>query len=185
MTPRLRKLRPHDLSADQRAVYDSIAGGRRAQGPQRFRLTDDDGGLEGPFNAFLLQPRVGHALQALGAAIRYETTLTDRHREIAVLVVAAVCRSDFEWNAHEPLGRAAGLTDADLAGLRDARFDGLDGDRDGAVAETTYALAARGDLDDAEYARAVDVLGLPGLFEVLTLVGYYSALALQLRVFRV
>jgi 4-carboxymuconolactone decarboxylase len=124
-------------------------------------------------------------MQALGAAIRYETTLSDRHREIAILVVAVVRASDFEWHAHERLGRDAGLTDDDLAGLREGRFAGLAGKDDRAVAEIAYALAARGDLDDAEYARAVDVLGLPGLFEVLTLVGYYSALAVQLRVFRV
>ncbi|GAA0903666.1 carboxymuconolactone decarboxylase family protein [Virgisporangium aurantiacum] len=179
---RLPKLPPHDLTDDQRAVYDSIAGGRRAQGPQRFRLTDDDGALEGPFNAFLLQPRVGHALQALGAAIRYETHLSDRHREIAILVVAAQQESAFEWHAHEGQGRDAGLTDDELAALREGRFGNL---RDGAVAETAYALVARGDLDDAEYARALDVLGEPGLFEVLTLVGYYRALAVQLRVFRV
>ena len=42
-----------------------------------------------------------------------------------------------------------------------------------------------GDLDDAEYAEAVGHLGPSGLFELLTLVGYYATLALQLRVFRV
>ena len=72
---RLPKLLPEDLDDAQRAVYDSIAGGRRAEGRQLFRLVDEHGGLEGPFNALLLQPRLGHALQALGAAVRYETTL--------------------------------------------------------------------------------------------------------------
>jgi len=43
----------------------------------------------------------------------------------------------------------------------------------------------RGDLDDAEYQEAVGQIGTAGLFELLTLVGYYAALALQLRVFRV
>ena len=43
----------------------------------------------------------------------------------------------------------------------------------------------RGDLDDAEYREAVDHVGTAGLFELLTLVGYYATLALQLRVFRV
>ena len=52
------------------------------------------------------------------------------------------------------------------------------------VARTAAALAARGDLDDAEY-REAGQLGADGLFELLTLVGYYATLALQLRVFRV
>jgi len=182
---RIPKLPPDDLDDAQRAVYDSIARGRRAEGPQLFRLVDERGGLEGPFNALLLQPRLGHALQALGAAVRYETTLPDRAREIAVLVVAAGWDSAFEWYAHAPLARHAGLSDANLDDLRAGRFDDLPTEHERTVAATAHALVERGDLDDAEYRRAEDVLGRPVLFELLTLVGYYAALALQLRVFRV
>jgi 4-carboxymuconolactone decarboxylase len=181
---RIGKLEPSSLDGEQRSLYDAIAGGRRAQGPQLFRLVDDRGRLEGPFNAFLLQPRLGSALQALGASVRYDTRLDDRCREIAILAVAAHWRSDFEWYAHEAVGRAAGLDDAELAAVRDGRWDALTG-REAVVARTVAALAARGDLDDAGYAAAVEVAGTAGLFELLTLVGYYATLALQLRVFRV
>ena len=181
---RIPKLEPAVLDDDQRLLYDAIAGGRRAQGPQLFRLADSRGRLEGPFNAFLLQPRLGSALQALGSSVRYDTGLDDRCREIAILVVAAHWRSDFEWYAHEAVGRSVGLTDAELAALRDGRPEALTGP-EAVVARTAAALAARGDLDDAEYREAVDHIGAPGLFELLTLVGYYATLALQLRVFRV
>jgi 4-carboxymuconolactone decarboxylase len=181
---RIGKFEPSSLDEEQRSLYDAIAGGRRAQGPQLFRLVDDHGRLEGPFNAFLLQPRLGSALQALGAAVRYDTGLDDRCREIAILAVAAHWRSDFEWYAHEAVARSAGLDDAELAAVRDGRYDGLTG-REAVVARTATALVARGDLDDAEYRAAVEVVGTAGLFELLTLVGYYATLALQLRVFRV
>jgi 4-carboxymuconolactone decarboxylase len=181
---RISKLKPTELDDEQRALYDAIAGGRRAQGPQLFRLADADGRLEGPFNAFLLQPRLGSALQALGAAVRYETALDDRSREIAILVVAAHWRSGFERYAHEAVGRAAGLTDTELAAIRNGRHEMLTG-REAVVARTAAALASRGDLDDTEYREAEDHLGPDGLFELLTLVGYYATLALQLRVFRV
>jgi 4-carboxymuconolactone decarboxylase len=181
---RVPKLEPSSLDDEQRSLYDAIAGGRRAQGPQLFQLTDGEGRLEGPFNAFLLQPRLGSALQALGSAVRYETGLDDRCREIAILVVAAHWRSDFETYAHEAVGRSVGLGDAELAAVRDGRHAALDG-REAVVARTAAALAVRGDLDDAEYREAVGHLGPAGLFELLTLVGYYATLALQLRVFRV
>jgi 4-carboxymuconolactone decarboxylase len=184
VTARIPKLPPAELDDEQRALYDAIAGGRRAQGPQLFRLTDAGGRLEGPFNAFLLQPRLGSALQSLGAAVRYETALDDRSREIAILVVAAHWHSDFEQYAHEAVGRAAGLTDADLAAIRDGDHNTLTG-REAVVARTAAALAAGADLDDAEYREAAAELGADGLFELLTLVGYYATLALQLRVFRV
>jgi 4-carboxymuconolactone decarboxylase len=198
---RIPKLAPSALDAEQRSLYDAIAGGRRAQGPQLFRLTDEAGRLEGPFNAFLLQPRLGAALQALGSTVRYDTGLDDRCREIAILTVAAHWRSDFEWYAHEAVARAAGLTTPELAAIRAA--PGPDApasdapardapsapatlsDLETVVARTTTALLTRGDLTDPEYRTATDHLGPDGLFELLTLVGYYATLALQLRVFRV
>jgi 4-carboxymuconolactone decarboxylase len=203
---RIGKLAPAALDDEQRALYDAITGGRRAQGPQLFRLADPEGCLEGPFNAFLLQPRLGSALQALGSSVRYDTGLGDRCREIAILVVAAHWRSDFEWYAHEAVARSVGLTDAELAAVRDGRYTELAtgqaaspaepaavqaaspaelAGREAVVARTAAALLARGDLADDEYREAVEHLGPAGLFELLTLVGYYATLALQLRVFRV
>jgi len=181
---RLPKLTPGSLDGEQRRLYEAIAGGRRAQGPQLFRLADDAGCLEGPFNAFLLQPALGSALQALGSTVRYDTGLDDRCREIAILVVAAHWESEFEWYAHAAVARSLGLGDAELAAVRDGSAAGLTG-REAVVARTARTLAARGDLDDGEYTEAVGQLGEAGLFELLTLVGYYAALALQLRVFRV
>jgi 4-carboxymuconolactone decarboxylase len=182
--PRIGKLEPSSLDDEQRSLYDAIAGGRRAHGPQLFRLVDGHGRLEGPFNAFLLQPRLGSALQALGSAVRYDTGLDDRCREIAILAVAAHWRSDFERYAHEAVARAAGLDDAELAAVREGRYAALTG-REAVVARTVAALVVRGDLDDAEYREAVEAVGTAGLFELLTLAGYYATLALQLRVFRV
>jgi 4-carboxymuconolactone decarboxylase len=181
---RLAKFAPAQLDGEQRALYDAITGGRRAHGRQAFRLVDGAGRLEGPFNAFLLQPKLGSALQALGASVRYETALDDRCREIAILIVALHWHSEFEWHAHEAVGRSVGVSDADLAALRGRHYDDLD-PAAAAVARTVDALARAGDLSDDEYAAAIAAVGPDGLFELLTLVGYYATLALQLRVFRV
>ncbi|WP_433244324.1 hypothetical protein [Actinomadura nitritigenes] len=73
--------------------------------------------LLGPFNEFLLRPALGDALQRVGAAVRYAGSLGGRARETAVLVVAAHWDSAFERTAHEAVGRAAGLTGAELAAI--------------------------------------------------------------------
>jgi 4-carboxymuconolactone decarboxylase len=65
----------------------------------------------------LLSPSVGEPLQALGAALRYRSGLTDRAREIATLLVADRCRSAYEWSSHVVHARRAGLTDAEIASL--------------------------------------------------------------------
>jgi alkylhydroperoxidase family enzyme len=183
--PRLMKLSPASLDGEQRSLYDAIATGPRARGPRAFPLTDGDGGLEGPFNAFLLQPRLGQALQALGSSVRFETSLSDRAREVAILVVAHALDSAFEWYAHAAIGRNVGVTENELDALRADRFEVLTDEYERVVADTARTLLVDGDLDDERYLTAITVLGQPALFEVLTLVGYYCLLAVQLRVFRV
>lgn len=185
MTARIAKLDVRTLSDQQRELYDAITGGPRAAGPQLFRLTDEDGRLEGPFNAMLLSPVLGGALQSLGSAVRYRSGFSDRCREIAILVVGHTWNSEFEIYAHQRVARAAGLTQEDLAALAGDRPDLLPDDLERLVATTTSALAGPADLTDEQYELAVAGLGEALLFELTTLVGYYSLLALQLRIFRV
>jgi 4-carboxymuconolactone decarboxylase len=181
MRVRLRGFRPAELSAEQNDVYQAIAGGPRKTGP--FPLVDEHGCLRGPFNAMLLSPPVGQALQAVGAAVRYRTTLTDRVRELAILVVAWHWGSAFEIEAHEAVGRACGITEPELQALRSGTVPAV-GDRvEECAMRSAAALVGNGSLTDQEYAEAVDALGERGLFELTTLVGYYATLALQLNVF--
>ncbi|MQY31288.1 carboxymuconolactone decarboxylase family protein [Nocardia aurantia] len=183
MTARLAGLLPGDLTEDQAVVYRAIAGGPRAAGPQAFPLTDADGRLRGPFNAMLLSPPAGMALQSVGAAVRYHSVLTDRIRELAILVVAAHWDSDFERAAHEAVGRVCGLTDAELAAVRAADEPAVTDPVERIALDTTRELVRRGRLDTAGYDAAVAALTERGLFELTTIVGYYGLLALQLRVF--
>ncbi|HEV7207118.1 MAG TPA: carboxymuconolactone decarboxylase family protein, partial [Mycobacteriales bacterium] len=69
--------------------------------------------------------------------------------------------------------------------LRDGQQPDLE-DPDEAIAlSTVRALLDRGDLSDEEYQAARGQLGERVLFELITLVGFYALIALQLRVYRV
>jgi len=183
---RLPLLHPALLDDEQREVYEAITGGPRRIGrPPALRFRDDEGRLLGPFNAMLYSPAVGLALQELGAALRFRGRFTTRQREITTLVIAAHERSDYEWYAHERLGREAGLTDDELTALRSGRDPVFADVRERIVYEATRELIADGDISDPLYVEAVATLGRPSVVELVTLVGYYTALALQLRVFRV
>ncbi|MCS7478455.1 carboxymuconolactone decarboxylase family protein [Umezawaea endophytica] len=181
---RLPRSTPADLDPAQRELYDAITGGPRAAGPQPVPLTDDAGALNGPFNAMLVAPPVGQALQGLGAAIRYRTTLSDRVREMAILAVATRWDSEFERYAHEPVAKLAGVTEDQLDALRRSTVPDLPDDERQALT-VVFALLRDGDVDDATYAEAVSAIGARAVFELTALVGYYATLALQLRVFRV
>ena len=180
---RLPSLTPAELEPQQRELYDAITSGPRAQGPQHFALTRPDGALTGPFNGFLLSPSVGGALQELGAALRYRTSLTDRVREIAILMVAAHWDSAFERHAHEAVGRAVGLTGAELEAIREGRHAAYEDAGEQAAARLVRALLD-GDVDDRTWAECRETVGARAVFELTAVVGYYATLALQLRVFR-
>jgi 4-carboxymuconolactone decarboxylase len=176
---RLATLLPIELTPEQRAVYDSVLASRHRAPP-----VDPAGSLTGPFNAMLLSPPVGGALERLGAAIRFEGELPDRCRELATLVVAMHARSAYELAMHIAAGRRAGVGESELAAVL-CGDDVLADDRERAVVAVARTLVEAGDLTNAEYTAAERVLGPALLFELSTLVGYYQLLALQLRLFRV
>lgn len=182
---RLEKLVPESLDEDQKRLYWTLTSGPRGSGQQPFQLVDGTGSLAGPFNAMLLRPALGSALQGLGAAIRYQGALSGRTRELAILVVAAHWRCEFEQYAHEPAARALGLREEDLAALRAGLEPDLSDPSERAAVQAAWALARSADLDDEQYRAAAEWLGTKGIFELTTLIGYYATLALQLRVFRV
>jgi 4-carboxymuconolactone decarboxylase len=182
---RLAVLSSEEMTADQVDLYREILSGPRGQGPRAIQLSDGTGGLAGPFNAMLYAPSVGHALQELGAAIRFRTKLTPRVRELAILVVAQAWDCGYEQASHEPIGREAGLTGPELEALRSGQDPKFADDTEQAAYSATRALVGARDLDDQEYAAVTAALGEEGLVELSTLVGYYAMLALQLRIFRV
>lgn len=184
---RLPVLSSDEMTSEQVDLYREILGGPRGQGPRAVLLASGAGGLAGPFNAMLYAPPVGHALQELGAAIRFRTELAPRIRELAILVVAQAWDSAYERDSHELLGRDAGLTDAEIEALRSGADPGFADKQEQVAYSVVRALTApeRADLDDQEYDTAVAVLGERALVELSTLVGYYATLALQLRIFRV
>lgn len=182
---RIRRLQPDELDEPQRALYAAIAGGPRAAAASTFPLVDEEGRLRGPFNAMLLSPDLGLAVQELGSAIRYRGALSHRSRELAILVVAAHWQSRFELDAHSRIGAAAGLTLAELDAVTTGAPLDLADAEEAAVLAATHTLVRNHDLSDAAYEAATSVLGPEKLFELTTLVGYYALLALQLRVFDV
>lgn len=181
--PRTPRRSPGELSPEQRELHDRIASGpRRAQA--LVPLVDDHERLLGPFGLMLDSPRIGTAVQAVGAALRSDADLPPLLRELAVLTVAAHHRSDFEWRAHEAAALAAGATAQQLQAVLDgAPVDGLD-DATAAGVALVRAVLVHGDVDDVPFEAAVGQLGRPTASALVWLVGYYAMLATALRVLR-
>jgi len=182
---RVDQVDPAAMTDDQRSLYEQFASGRRAAPDSPFSLVGPDGRLQGPPAVWMLSPRFGLALQHVGGAVRFGSQLPARACEIAILLVAHHQHSPFELYAHRLAGAAAGLSEADLAALADGSLPSSASDVEAAVFRTTRALLATGTLTEEEFAGAVAVLGEGGLFELVTIAGWYTMVAWQLAVFDV
>jgi hypothetical protein len=182
---RVDEIDPADMTDDQRSLYDQFTTGRRVAPGSPFSLVGADGRLQGPPAVWVLSPRFGLALQHVGGAVRFDSRLPVRACEIAILLVAHHNHSAFELYAHGLAGAAAGLTGADLAALADGGSPAELSDVEGAVLRVTRRVLDHGTLTDDEFSAATAVLGEDGLFELVTIVGWYTMVAWQLAVFDV
>jgi 4-carboxymuconolactone decarboxylase len=177
-TRRLAPLTPDELTVGQKALRAAIA---RAM-PE---MVAADGTLLGPFDGWLREPRSGTATGLLGRALKSEAVLPARVREIVVLLVAAHERSAFEWYAHAPAAREAGWPDDVLDAVRRGEVPAPDDPAERTACTAAAELLRTGDLADGTWAGLLAAHGTAAAVELVTLVGYYRMIALQLRVLRV
>lgn len=180
---RIDGIDPAAMSDEQQALYELYTTGPRVAPESPFTLIGADGRLQGPPAVWIISPTFGRALQHIGGAVRFDSRLPYRAREIAILLVGHRHRSAFELYAHRRAGAAAGLSESDLAALAEGREPGALSEVEAAVFAATQRILARGTLDEGEFRAATGVLGEPGLLELVTIVGYYTMVAWQLAVF--
>lgn len=181
---RLTWFEPENFDDDQRALYDYLTQGGRIAGTASLPRTDEAGRLYGPYNALLASPKFSKPFQEAGNVLRREAAYTPRCREVAILELAVLRRCGFEWHAHEPPGRAVGLTEDEITAIRTGAPAPTLDRTETLVREVTQALVRARDLDDALYAAASAALGERALVELVMLVCYFDTLAVAITVFR-
>jgi 4-carboxymuconolactone decarboxylase len=178
---RLPYLRYDDLGPRAQEVWDGVVGTRGGE------LVNAEGGLVGPFNAFVHAPEVGRHLSALGARLRYRTSLERRLSELAIITVGARWKAEFEWWAHARMALEHGISTGvvEAIGRGDDPPFAPDAGDERAVFAATQQLAAEGRLDPGVYAAAQELLGDEGMVELVALCGYYTLISYLLNAFDV
>jgi 4-carboxymuconolactone decarboxylase len=148
-------------------------------------LIETRGRLPGPNKIWVHNPKLAKAAAPLGAHFRSGYSLTEREREIAVVVITGNWRSIYPTNAHERAAKAAGLpaekVEAMLAGLPTSFAD----PREQVVYEMAICLANSRWVAKGLYDRAVAALGHVGVTDVICLMGYYTMVAMTLAFYDV
>lgn len=160
------------MSAEQQRVFDGIVSGRR-------------GTLVGPLRAALHNPRLAERWSALGETLRYDTCMSPRHSELAVLLTARRWNAQLEWAIHRREAERAGLEPEIVEAIRDGRVPVLSDDRDRAIYDYSVELLMTGDTRDCIYQAVVSHWGEGGVVELTALIGYYALVAATLNTHRI
>jgi alkylhydroperoxidase family enzyme len=99
-------------------------------------------------------------------------------RELAILQVAHLERSEYEWVQHVAIGRALGVTDAQVAAIeRDDDTDAVFGEAETALLRASREVILDGAASEASVADLSARIGPRGVVELLLVLGHYIAIA--------
>jgi len=139
--------------------------------------------LPGPNKIYVHNPKLAKVMRPLGAHFRTGYSLSER--EIAVCIITSKFHAAYPTNAHERAAKAAGLppdtVEAILSGLPTSFSD----KREQVVYEMATCPAPARWVAKGLYDRAVDALGHVGITDVITLMGFYSSVAMTLAFYDV
>ena len=161
----------------QQEVFDQIVENRPVK--------PKDGHIGGPFDIWLRVPEMGRRTVGLGGFYRFRTGVDRRYIELAILVTGAHWQAQFEWYAHEPMARDAGLPDAVIAGIKAGDTPQADDPGDHAAWTLIHELINTHQVSDATFTLAKAQFGEEGVAELIGVSGFYVGVSMTLNTFQV
>jgi 4-carboxymuconolactone decarboxylase len=165
--PRLPEITAREaLPEHQRHVHDYLAKTRGA-----VRL---------PFSAILTNPELAYRVAHVGSYVRFESSLPERVRELAILTAAREFDVRFEWAGHARLAGELGISRQTIDLIAN-RQDPTSLGEDAFPVQFAQALLRQHRLSDELFAEAQKRFGDSGVIELMTTVGYYAMLGCLLN----
>lgn len=160
-----------ELPAEHHAAFDLI--------------TQSRGRVAGPFAVLLHSPEVARRIAHLGAYIRFESALSGEQRELAILATARAMDCRYEWAAHVPLAKKAGVRGEAIAAIRERRAPAGLTPAEAEIVQYVTVLLRAHRVDDAAYRAMRERFGERALVELTATAGYYSMIGCALNAFDV
>ena len=154
-----------------------------AQAEAWDELTASRGHVVGPFTMLLHAPELCKQVGRLGALVRFSGGLPKPLLEIAILTTARSQEAQFEWTAHVPLARKAGVGEETIAAIRDRTApQGLSPD-EALVFRYVNELLRTKRVSGAAFDAAMGRFGHAQVLELTVTAGYYSLLGTVMNAF--
>jgi 4-carboxymuconolactone decarboxylase len=148
-------------------------------------LIESRGALGGPNKIWVHNPKLAKVMGPLGAYFRTGYSLSEREREIAVIIINSKWHSIYPTNAHERAGKAAGLPADKVEALLSGLPASFSETREQVVYEMATCLANSRWVPKGLYDRAVEALGHEGITDVICLMGFYTSVSMTLAFYDV
>ena len=159
------------LPAEHKALYAAVRGNR----PK----------LVGPFSVLMHNPPIAGAINQVVDAIRKDGKLEKRLYELIVLITVRHASAAYAWAVHEPLGRAAGLSDDVIAAIKAGRPPPFQKADERVIYDAVTELLKTNKLSDAAYQAMIQQFGLRDSIEVIACVGLYGMVGSVINAFEV
>jgi alkylhydroperoxidase family enzyme len=114
-----------------------------------------------------------------------KNTVPARERELLILRTGALCRSPYEWGQHVIIGRAAGLSDAEIEACKRGSDDASWSDDDALVLRVAEELHAQSRLGDATWQALAHTWSVQQIMDMVATVGNYHLVAMFLNTLQV
>jgi len=148
-------------------------------------LIETRGRLPGPNKIYVHNPKLANVMGPLGAYFRTGYSLSEREREIAVVIVNSKWHSAYPTNAHERAGKAAGLPADKVEAMLSGLPTSFDDQREQVIYEMAKCLTESRWVSKGLYDRAVEALGHEGITDVICLMGFYTSVSMTLAFYDV
>src|SRR6202790_4176273 len=144
--PRFPQPTMEQLNPEQQAVAAEV-------------LKQSSAGLGGPYGMLIKSPELLKRYLMMTDYLRQKTSLPRRLNEMAILLEARIWDAQYEWWAHEPLARKAGLSDAIIGDIRDGKRPVSMQPDEAIVYDVVTELLNKRQLSDDTFGKAKQMLG--------------------------
>jgi len=113
------------------------------------------------------------------------STLSPREREILILRIGWLCQAEYEWAQHVVFGKKAGLTDEEIARIKEGPDHPDWASFDATLLRATDELHADALISDATWKALSEKYNTHQLMDVVFTVGQYNMVSMVLNSFGV
>jgi AhpD family alkylhydroperoxidase len=148
-----------------------------AEAPMLEKISKGRPFIPNLYRLLLVSPPIADRWVELANTVRFESDVSDRARELSILVVSHITGCEYEWHHHAGIAERAGLTPDEIESVR--RWPEVDSweAEDRAVVRVVGAMTERGRVPEDALAQLAESWGERKVLELVATVSYYIGLA--------